>query len=364
MEVIFISKDKIEFYLEIFGLSLYPIDILEVTIMLLPVENIIPDPWNMEIYTMDDVFELAERISEKGFFGEIVVYPVGENKYRIESGHRRYEAVCMCGIKEIPVTISKPPATEIERRERLIRWNLHNRKLTPMTLARSMQFQYDTYEMQNEELKKTGKKTEPILPKLAKDFDCSESSIKKYRMLINLIPELQELADSGDYSWSVIGKAAVLSEQQQKMLYMRIKGKTRLMGPAAATSAWIENERKSYGAVINSGKDDSAKYSYMDYINSQKWQPQPAKEKTEKPKKETEKGSSGRPEHGCLSKNKTLKRHRRCDTAKLISNSRQYLEKAVDEDNLLKIEDSWKTLNNLRDMKDMIDKMIERIENT
>lgn len=316
--------------------------------MLLPVKNIVPDPWNMEIYTMEDVFELAETISENGFFGEIVVYPVDAATYRIESGHRRYEAACLCGMEEIPVSISSPPSTDIERRERLIRWNLHNRKLTPMTLARSMQFQYDTYEMQNEELKKSGKKTIPILPRVAKDFDCSESSVKKYRMLLSLIPELQELADSRDYSWSVIGKAAVLSIQQQKMLYMRIKGKTRLLGPSAATSAWIESEIKSYGAVITEHKNDSVKNSYREYINSQRWKPQvPVQAHTAKAQTD-------------ISKNK--KRHRRCDTAKLIANSRQYLERAMVEDNLLKTEDLQKTLSNLKDMNDMINKIIEKIE--
>ena len=38
-----------------------------------------------------------------GFFGDLVAYPIEGEKYRIESGHRRYDAAMLADITEVPV---------------------------------------------------------------------------------------------------------------------------------------------------------------------------------------------------------------------------------------------------------------------
>ena len=54
-------------------------------------EQLLDDPENEETYGEYDVQQLAEEMKHAGFQGVILAYPY-EDKYMIESGHRRREA--------------------------------------------------------------------------------------------------------------------------------------------------------------------------------------------------------------------------------------------------------------------------------
>ena len=111
------------------------------------INNLVPDELNKEAWLEDDIKPLAECIKKNGFFGTIVAYEIGEGKYRIESGHRRFEAAKAAGMDYVDVQVSNPPKDDIERRKRLTQWNLHSRKVeNPVNMAKAAQFLYETYE--------------------------------------------------------------------------------------------------------------------------------------------------------------------------------------------------------------------------
>ena len=188
------------------------------------------DPFNQEIYGGElEVNLLAESMKTYGFLGIIIAYPHG-SKYRIESGHRRRNAARIAEISKYPVLITEPPKTEHKRENNL----LEEGEITALN-----------------EL-------------VAIDMEIDIKSVEKYKMLLKLIPELQEMADSGDYSWSALTTAATLDEQQQKKLEAMIREKTEAEGAANVTRTWIvdiSNRLKLEQSLedVKKAQDDASK---------------------------------------------------------------------------------------------------------
>lgn len=216
--------------------------------MMIPLDILLPDPLNEEAFDEGDLLMLAEDIKRGGFIGEISAYPIENGFYQIESGHRRCKAARMAGLSEVAVNITDPPGSLLERRVRLARWNLHNRPATPMGLAKLTQFLFHTYELENEERKKQGLPTEPVLEKIAADLECSTGNVSRYRSLLRLSQKLQDLVADGTCPWSPMSGAAALSDEQQDMLYTRIMGRVKLLEPI--TSSWLEEEIREFKYVI------------------------------------------------------------------------------------------------------------------
>ena len=112
-----------------------------------------------------------------------------------------------------------------------------------MILARTAQGLYETHKMEIKHKRENNLLEEGEITALnelvAIDMEIDIKSVEKYKMLLKLIPELQEMADSGDYSWSALTTAATLDEQQQKRLEAMIREKTEAEGVANVTRAWI-----------------------------------------------------------------------------------------------------------------------------
>ena len=300
------------------------------------IDKLIPDPLNKDSYPEGDISSLSDSIKENGFLGVIAAYPIGDGTYMIESGHRRYEAAKRAGMDSVMVQITSPPDTEVERRKRLSMWNLHSRDNgNPMIMARACGCLSRTYDMENEERKKAGLKPILILETVARDLECSTSSVTKYKRLLTLIPELQSLIESGDYPWVSIGKAAQLEPDQQKYLYERIKGQSRAGGPSEVSGKWIESEIDELKHYKFVPKEKYNKYVYDRNLYNELFN---HKEESEAP---AEAESSKK------------KKNRRCDSYKNTVKSLQYLEIAANSDSLLKRSDVKKTAE-----------VITKIENT
>lgn len=207
----------------------------------LPDDMLLDDPLNTEVYGELEVNELAEDMKEYGFQGVILAYPY-QGKYRIESGHRRRNAGRKAGISEYPVFVTDPPVAEWERALRLGRANLHSRNRTPMIIAKETQFLYDAHEEEQKAKKEAGSEYEKsIIQLVAQDLEISTSQVSKYKSLLNLIPELQKLADNG-ISWSTLSSASTMTKYAQEMLYRRINGRLKLYNKDGVTRSWLEKE--------------------------------------------------------------------------------------------------------------------------
>ncbi|MBV4423703.1 ParB N-terminal domain-containing protein [Clostridium tyrobutyricum] len=89
------------------------------------ITEISPHPKNAEIYGEDDIQELAAKIKNTGYIKPLYV----NQDHVIISGHRRYKACLLLGIKQIPVVV-KRFENEQEELEILLLENMYRDKTT------------------------------------------------------------------------------------------------------------------------------------------------------------------------------------------------------------------------------------------
>jgi len=83
--------------------------------------------------------ELSDSIREQGLVQPIVVRKMGENKYLIVAGERRYRASKLAGLKDIPVYIRDASHTESENDLASLVENIQREELNPLELAEAYQ---------------------------------------------------------------------------------------------------------------------------------------------------------------------------------------------------------------------------------
>lgn len=216
-----------------------------VRLLFLRDQDLVDDPDNITVYGSEyQIDNLAEVMKEYGFQGVILAYPIEGGKYRIESGHRRRLAARKAGIETIPVLETVPPKTEYERKRRLFGANLLERDKNPIITARVADNLYYTfrdeyeYKKENDLLDKDedGNLIESgdIIKKVSAFMGLDVRTITKYRTLLKLIPKLQEMAASKEYSWTALTDAVTLSDQKQEELVCDIQNE-----PEPVTKTWI-----------------------------------------------------------------------------------------------------------------------------
>lgn len=175
------------------------------------------NPDNAKIFNMDKMDVLVNSMKTDGFGGAIDVFKKPDGRYEISSGHRRYRAAKIIGLEQIPCFVN-PMQGNVARARKLVLSNIANRDMTPLDTARSIEYYVDNV------LIPTGH-TKPgdISKELVSTFGGSVSSIKRYRGLLKLIPELQELANDERFPYSAFESAPRLSEGAQKKLASELK---------------------------------------------------------------------------------------------------------------------------------------------
>lgn len=205
--------------------------------------QLLDDPKNKEIYGEDDLTSLVDDIKEIGFIGTIVAYK-DQDKYRIISGHRRRNAAKKAGITKYKVVIQAPPANQWVKDRMLIQANLHNRRKTPMIIAREIDTLFASYKEEQKENRLKGSCEDEmghsLIALVANQLEISSSQVSKYKSLLKLEISLQELADNEKISWSALAGATKLSVKQQRKLAESIKQKIKTEGYSKVTRTWIE----------------------------------------------------------------------------------------------------------------------------
>lgn len=219
--------------------------------------QLLDDPMNVQYYGDIEVQGLVEIIKLRGFQGVILAYP-SDGKYMIESGHRRRLAGRLAGLKEFPVYITEAPEHEWEKTLRLLGANDHDRKETPMMLARVADGYYKAHEKELKYKKDNGLlepgATTSIIDLVAIDMEKDSASISRYRALLKLIPKLQKMADEETVSWSALAQAATLEKSYQTELYDAIQKKLQAEGKDSVKRAWIEGLIKKFRVYQQQGQ--------------------------------------------------------------------------------------------------------------
>ena len=180
----------------------------------IPLEEIDKNPDNDKIFNMDEIELLAKSIGEEGFSGAIEVYKKPDGRYEISAGHRRYEAMKMLKKPTIPCIVKEIP-NDFVKGKKLLLSNVLNRKLTPLDMAKAIDY-YDKL------LTQAGEKKN-FIRQAMEFFGMSYPQVYRFQCLLKLIPELQNLANDPNFPFSAFRGAAMLTEDGQKELYNQLK---------------------------------------------------------------------------------------------------------------------------------------------
>lgn len=151
----------------------------------LPIDEIEVNPFQPRIeFESEALMELAKSIKVHGLIQPITVRAMGDSKYQLISGERRWRASRMAGLKEIPAYVRI--ANDQEMLEMALIENIQRSDLNAIEIAISYQRLMDECALTHEAL--------------ADRLGKNRSTVTNYVRLLKLPPEIQSSIKSGDFS--------------------------------------------------------------------------------------------------------------------------------------------------------------------
>jgi ParB family transcriptional regulator, chromosome partitioning protein len=150
-----------------------------------PLSSITPNPKQPRtIFDSDALNELAASIKELGILQPPVVRKIGENKYELIMGERRYRAAKLAGLTSIPVIIRETHDNELLR-EALVE-NIHRSNLNSLEEAAAYNQMLTDFGFTHDELASKLGKSRPVITNTLR--------------LLNLPPSVQKRLAAGTLS--------------------------------------------------------------------------------------------------------------------------------------------------------------------
>ena len=162
--------------------------------------------------------ELVESVRTHGILSPLLARPKGEC-YELVSGHRRRLAAQKLGLPTVPVLVRE--MTDDEAVILMVDSNLQRENLLPSEKAFA-------YKMKLEAMKRQGQRndltSDRVGPKLAsreisKDSNDSQTQVKRYIRLTNLVPPLLQMVDDGRIAFSPAVELSYLTKEEQAELW-------------------------------------------------------------------------------------------------------------------------------------------------
>jgi ParB family chromosome partitioning protein len=126
-------------------------------ILAIPIDQIEPNPNQpRKIFSRLEMEELINSIKEHGIIQPLILTKVGENRYQIVAGERRWRAAKFLELKTVPAIIRD--INDLEKLEISLIENLQRQDLNPIERARAYQRLIDEFNLTQEEVaKRVGK---------------------------------------------------------------------------------------------------------------------------------------------------------------------------------------------------------------
>lgn len=133
-------------------------------------------------FAEDKLAELAESIKAQGLMQPIVVRPIGDKKYEIIAGERRWRAAQLAGMEKVPCVI-KDVADEAALAMSLIQ-NIQREDLSPMEEAVALNRLQEEFSLTHQQV--------------ADAVGKSRATVTNLLRLLSLAPEARTLLERGD----------------------------------------------------------------------------------------------------------------------------------------------------------------------
>lgn len=167
--------------------------------------------------------DLVSSIKERGLIQPIIVRPIEDNLYEMVSGHRRKRAFELAGLKSIPAKV-----VELTRDEAILVMvdsNLQREVILPSEKAKA-------YKMRLDAMKRQGRRSDltsnPVGGKLkgmesagiiGEQSGDSQTQVRRYIRLTELIPEMLDLVDEGKVAMRPAVEISYLPKESQEQLF-------------------------------------------------------------------------------------------------------------------------------------------------
>ena len=169
-----------------------------------------------KIQSGEEMDRMIESIRKVGAITPALARPLEDGGFELISGHRRFAACQVLGLKTMPVIVRE--MTDDEAVIAMVDANLQRETILPSEKAFA-------YRMKLEAIKHQGRSTsrqvgENMLSvtKLSNDNEESERQIHRYIRLTYLIPELLAKVDEGKIAFSPAVEISFLTEDEQRIL--------------------------------------------------------------------------------------------------------------------------------------------------
>lgn len=166
--------------------------------------------------------DLVSSIKERGLIQPIIVRPIEDNLYEMVSGHRRRRAFELAGLKSIPAKV-----VELTRDEAILVMvdsNLQREVILPSEKAKAYKMRLDAMKRQGQRSDLTsnpvggklkGMESAGIIGEQSGD---SQTQVRRYIRLTELIPEMLDLVDEGKVAMRPAVEISYLPKESQEQL--------------------------------------------------------------------------------------------------------------------------------------------------
>ncbi|KIL06613.1 ParB protein [Clostridium botulinum] len=183
----------------------------------LDIYSLVPSKNNF--YGIREIEELTESIKENGLMHNLVVRDIGNGKYEIISGERRYTALKKLGYEKVPCQIRE--INDLDSELMLIHANLEQRELTPTEKMEGIKRLENIYKQKRKNGEKLDGKTRDLI---GKDLGLSGVQVGRYQKVDkDLIPELKDKLDKEDITLTQAHTLSSLTKEEQKVIHDEIK---------------------------------------------------------------------------------------------------------------------------------------------
>ena len=165
----------------------------------------------------DAMAQTVESIRDYGITTPLLVRPDPDGGYEIISGHRRHHAAELSGMETVPCIVRKmdDDAAIIM----MVDSNLQRESILPSERAYAYKMKMDAIKHQGQRTDLTSDQVGPRLTaagKIAEDARDSQTQVKRYIRLTNLIPEVLDMVDEKKISFNPAVELSYLKPQEQR----------------------------------------------------------------------------------------------------------------------------------------------------
>ena len=181
----------------------------------LPIEKLRPfEGHPFKVADNEEMDLLVESILAQGVLTPLVVRPLENGEYEVNSGHRRLHACKRAGIESVPVLIA-----EMDRDAAaiaLVDSNLHREHILPSEKAFAYKLKAEAMKHQGTSGQLGQKWTRDSI---AEGTDDSSRQIHRYIRLTNLIPGILQMVDDGKIALTPAVEISYLAKLEQADLF-------------------------------------------------------------------------------------------------------------------------------------------------